>query len=354
MEKKIYINKNDSSATGLLFTIQPNMSFIEFKKYAGDKLGYKKCPKRVFLSTGAEISKLEDISAKASVYLSLGEEFFRSSTAVTDKISISILGNGDVGKSAIVLRFIRDAFIQNWEATIEDVYRKTVRLDSDVYMLEILDTAGQEDFSTLRAQWMANKDGFIFVYSVADKESLATIYDLIDLLPQVCVNIPIPPILIVGNKLDLCSNNNNNNSDNGSVENTSFVSLEDAEKLIIACKNKVMQLQANWIERQIRKYKSSGSSNKSSKNSKSNNNDEEDNSARVITNPTIFVEHMQVSALTGLRIHELFHIMIRNIKLSELNNQNIITNNKNKYGGGSNKSGRDENKKKSSGWCWFL
>lgn len=52
-------------------------------------------------------------------------------------------------------------------------------------MVEILDTAGQEDFSSLRPQWMADKDGYLFVYSLVDRTSLQEIYSFIELLEQV-------------------------------------------------------------------------------------------------------------------------------------------------------------------------
>lgn len=58
-------------------------------------------------------------------------------------------------------------------------------MDEDVSVVEILDTAGQEDFSSLRAQWMTDKDGYIFVYSLIDRSSLQEIYTFIELLEQV-------------------------------------------------------------------------------------------------------------------------------------------------------------------------
>lgn len=71
------------------------------------------------------------------------------------------------------------------EATIEDAYRKTVRVDEEVSVVEILDTAGQEDFSSLRPQWMQDKDGYLFVYSLVDRASLQEMYSFIELLEQV-------------------------------------------------------------------------------------------------------------------------------------------------------------------------
>ena len=96
---------------------------------------------------------------------------------------------------------------QKWEATIEDAYRKTTRIDDRVAVLEILDTAGQEDFSAMRAQWMTDKDGYVFVYSLDDEDSLQQLYGYLETLEQVNSDKPhAPPIVVVGNKKDLVVN----------------------------------------------------------------------------------------------------------------------------------------------------
>ena len=61
-----------------------------------------------------------------------------------DAIAISVVGGGGVGKSALTLRYVRDFFVDYWDATIEDAYRKTVDVDGKLCVLEILDTAGQD------------------------------------------------------------------------------------------------------------------------------------------------------------------------------------------------------------------
>mgnify|MGYP003385135726 CR=1 FL=1 len=370
MERKIYINKNEASSTGVVFVIPFNMTLGEFKKASGEKLRLKKRPKMVYLASGAEVQSMDDIASKANVYLSMGEPFFRASVASTDKITVSILGSGNVGKSAIALRFIRDIFFKKWDATIEDVYRKTVRVKDEVYMLEILDTAGQEDFSTLRAQWMQNKDGYVFVYSLTDKASLSTLYDMIDLLPQVCVNIPIPPIVIVGNKADLIPQSSSNESDrskpDGSTDDADAVSAavehtegagmnsstydpavqgepeptvnmgqltsqEDVDKLLAVCRSRVTELQEQWIERQRRKFK-------------------RDPSEEEVPQPTkIFVDHIQCSALSGSKIDEVFTTLIENVRASDANNTQIITSSKN-----SSSSSSKSDKKKKMKWCWLF
>ena len=67
---------------------------------------------------------------------------------------------------------------------IQDVYQKTVRYDGTINVLDILDTAGQEDFVSMRSQWMMDKDGYIFVYSLLDKSSLRQLFNFVDLLSQ--------------------------------------------------------------------------------------------------------------------------------------------------------------------------
>lgn len=183
---RVFIHKNEASSESKILLISEDISLTSLKKIAGEKLGLKRV-KKVFLSNGVEVTSMDDIQQNENLYFSTGEIFYRTSVSgtTTDKMNVSILGGGGVGKSAITLRFVRDFFIKNWEATIEDAYRKTVRVDDEVSVLEILDTAGQEDFSTLRAQWMMDKDGYIFVYSLIDKGSLDQLTSFIELLEQV-------------------------------------------------------------------------------------------------------------------------------------------------------------------------
>lgn len=201
---RIFIHPNFHSSESEMLLLSENISTMKILlQTAGDLLTPSvKSPKRIFLQSGNEIKHLEEIQNNDNLYISSGENYYRSNSN-TDKVSVAILGSGGVGKSALTLRFVRDFFIQTWEATIEDAYRKIIRVDNDVTLVEVLDTAGQEDFSSLRSQWMTDKDAFIFVYSLIDKESVEILYGYIDLLEQVCFDKGIPPIFFVGTKCDL-------------------------------------------------------------------------------------------------------------------------------------------------------
>ena len=55
---------------------------------------------------------------------------------------IVVLGSGGVGKSALTVQFVQGIFVEKYDPTIEDCYRKQVEINGQQCMLEILDTAG--------------------------------------------------------------------------------------------------------------------------------------------------------------------------------------------------------------------
>ena len=62
---------------------------------------------------------------------------------------IVVLGSGGVGKSALTVQFVQGIFVEKYDPTIEDSYRKQVEVDGQQCMLEILDTAGTVSRKTL-------------------------------------------------------------------------------------------------------------------------------------------------------------------------------------------------------------
>ncbi|CAI4780361.1 BAF_collapsed_G0051360.mRNA.1.CDS.1 [Saccharomyces cerevisiae] len=84
---------------------------------------------------------------------------------------IVVVGGGGVGKSALTIQFIQSYFVDEYDPTIEDSYRKQVVIDDKVSILDILDTAGQEEYSAMREQYMRTGEGFLLVYSVTSRNS---------------------------------------------------------------------------------------------------------------------------------------------------------------------------------------
>lgn len=113
-----------------------------------------------------------------------------------------VVGGGGVGKSALTIQLIQSHFVDEYDPTIEDSYRKQVVIDDKVTILDILDTAGQEEYSAMREQYMRTGEGFLLVYSVTSRTSfdeLLTYYQQI----QRVKDSDYVPVLIVGNKSDL-------------------------------------------------------------------------------------------------------------------------------------------------------
>ena len=79
------------------------------------------------------------------------------------------MGTGGVGKSALTVQFVQHIFVDKYDPTIEDSYRKQYMHDNQMYMLEILDTAGTEQFTAMRDLYMKSGDAFILVYSITSK-----------------------------------------------------------------------------------------------------------------------------------------------------------------------------------------
>ena len=63
-----------------------------------------------------------------------------------------VVGGGGVGKSALTIQLIQNHFVDEYDPTIEDSYRKQVTIDEEVCLLDILYTAGQEEYSAMRDQ----------------------------------------------------------------------------------------------------------------------------------------------------------------------------------------------------------
>ncbi|RSH94453.1 hypothetical protein EHS25_004256 [Saitozyma podzolica] len=116
-----------------------------------------------------------------------------------------IVGSGGVGKSAITIRFCTSQFHdQAYNPTIEDSYRKQFVVDDEAVTLEILDTAGQEEYGAMADQWYRHGTGFLLVYSITDRptfEALAGLHqNILRVKDREGGNVPC---VVVSNKCDL-------------------------------------------------------------------------------------------------------------------------------------------------------
>src|SRR3978361_1311701 len=83
-----------------------------------------------------------------------------------------------------------------------DSYRKQCVIDDEVALLDVLDTAGQEEYSAMREQYMRTGEGFLLVYSITSRQSFEEILTFQQQILRV-KDKDYFPMIVVGNKCDL-------------------------------------------------------------------------------------------------------------------------------------------------------
>jgi len=115
---------------------------------------------------------------------------------------IVVIGAGGVGKSCFTIQLISGTFVETYDPTLEDSYRKQMTIDGEESILNIYDTAGQEDFSAVRDQYIRIGEGFLCLYSITTEASFQEVNNLRDKLCNITEEED-HPVVLVGNKADL-------------------------------------------------------------------------------------------------------------------------------------------------------
>ncbi|KAI0094590.1 small GTPase superfamily [Irpex rosettiformis] len=117
-----------------------------------------------------------------------------------DSWRIALLGDGGVGKTALAVQFTLNCYVGEYDPTIEDFYRKQLVVDNRMCYVEVIDTAGQEEYATLRDQWVKEGEGFILAYSIASRAT----FDRVEVFRQAMLKVKREKavFMLVGNKCD--------------------------------------------------------------------------------------------------------------------------------------------------------
>ncbi|KAJ1164804.1 hypothetical protein NDU88_005238 [Pleurodeles waltl] len=137
---------------------------------------------------------------RGAAYQSLSGDRYTKMT----EYKLVVVGAGGVGKSALTIQLIQNHFVDEYDPTIEDSYRKQVVIDGETCLLDILDTAGQEEYSAMRDQYMRTGEGFLCVFAINNTKSFEDIHHYREQIKRVKDSEDVPMVL-VGNKCDLPS-----------------------------------------------------------------------------------------------------------------------------------------------------
>jgi len=115
---------------------------------------------------------------------------------------IAIVGSRSVGKSSLTVRFVEHHFVESYYPTIENTFSRIIKHGGQDFATEIVDTAGQDEYSSLNSKYFIGIHGYMIVYSVASRQS----FDMISIIRDKILNhlgSDWVPLVIVGNKSDL-------------------------------------------------------------------------------------------------------------------------------------------------------
>jgi len=146
---------------------------------------------------------------------------------------IAILGSRSVGKSSLTVQYCEGHFVESYYPTIENTFSHEIVYKGQTFLTEIIDTAGQDEYSMLNSKHFIGIHGYMLVYSVASRQS----FEMISIIRDKILNhlgAESVPIMIVGNKNDVDANKQRK------------VSVEEGQTL-------GQDLKCGWIETSARK-----------------------------------------------------------------------------------------------------
>ena len=119
-------------------------------------------------------------------------------------IKVVAVGDGAVGKTALLHTFSTNSFPNEYIPTVFDNYSALTTLDKKIFNLSLWDSAGQEDYDHLRPLSYPQTDVFLVMFSVISHNSFENVVK--KWLPEIRHHCPTAAILLVGTKSDLRNN----------------------------------------------------------------------------------------------------------------------------------------------------
>jgi Ras homolog enriched in brain len=100
------------------------------------------------------------------------------------------------------VRFVEHHFVESYYPTIENQFSQPITHNGVEYTTEIVDTAGQDEFTIMSQKHFIGVHGYMLVYSIASKAS----FDMLPIIRDKILNAlgaDAAPMVLVGNKTDL-------------------------------------------------------------------------------------------------------------------------------------------------------
>uniref|UniRef100_A0A671NAH0 GTP-binding protein Rheb n=1 Tax=Sinocyclocheilus anshuiensis TaxID=1608454 RepID=A0A671NAH0_9TELE len=103
------------------------------------------------------------------------------------------------GKSSLTIQFVEGQFVDSYDPTIENTFTKMITVNGQEYHLQLVDTAGQDEYSIFPQTYSIDINGYILVYSVTSNKSFEVVKviheKLLDMVGKVqlvlCVSLSV-------------------------------------------------------------------------------------------------------------------------------------------------------------------
>ena len=115
---------------------------------------------------------------------------------------VLLLGNSDVGKSSIILRYVDQMWSDTFVPTIGvDFKVKTVQVNNKKIKMQIWDTAGQERFRTVISSYFRGSHGLFLIYDITNRDSFKNLENWLSEIEEHASKNVLK--ILIGNKCDL-------------------------------------------------------------------------------------------------------------------------------------------------------
>ncbi|XP_032641486.1 GTPase RhebL1 isoform X1 [Chelonoidis abingdonii] len=144
---------------------------------------------------------------------------------------VVILGYRSVGKTSLAHQFVDGEFLECYDPTVESTYNKMLMVGKDEFHLQLVDTAGQDEYTILPPSFSIGIHGYLLIYSVTSLRSFQVVKTLHNRLYESRGKTRMP-VVLVGNKADLSMESREVKTDEGKklADSWGAVFLESSAK----------------------------------------------------------------------------------------------------------------------------
>eukprot|EP01091_Cochliopodium_minus_P008660 TRINITY_DN19_c0_g1_i1.p1 TRINITY_DN19_c0_g1~~TRINITY_DN19_c0_g1_i1.p1 ORF type:complete len:195 (-),score=42.44 TRINITY_DN19_c0_g1_i1:114-698(-) len=171
---------------------------------------------------------------------------------MNQNIKLVVVGDGAVGKTAMLISYIENRFPIDYVPTVFDNHMSAVTVDGKPHSVDLWDTAGQEEYKRLRALSYPDTDVFLICFSVVNPSSYENIKT--QWIPELKHHCVSAQTIIVGTKIDLRTDPSRKppESEPLTKEDGSKLAQEVGAKMYVECSSFTQEGLKNVFEQAVR------------------------------------------------------------------------------------------------------